>query len=538
MPEKDTRSGPRQPKQYVTDADRATYRKEAEMEYRNIQSASEAEKALNKITNPNIGARGLRWFLEKLGELVNLAKVVVLSVFLGRQETSKRISAGNMEVEKQKQKDEAKKEIKTEVLKEKITQLSKEDKDQSKDAEKDAEKAETVEAPKKNAEPDLRKDESIEKTQFAMQVEHVSEVYKHGLTEFLETQTGLEHGKIAIGNFKDAEEKNWIQAQLTMSTGKILNVLIDERGQWKLPDETKADKSVQALAGEIRKAVTYYTGIVYDQIKDPEYNQVTRDVQKEDGSIVKEPLIGENFNRIPTGVSIPPKQVEKILNTMFEKGGIHKNRDFSIPLIYERIGDVVNVKRYPSDQHPLSVTKDNIAEMSERISRQAQKMIDNIHSSFQVSENRLQPFMEAADKAVEKQLEHDIRYSVRENLNQVMNQQLENQKTVQEQAAEHPIPEPQIDAAVKQTAPEMPAAEPQRAETEPIQENRDQETVDNWVNIPDDVPAVSELDDDGRITPYEREMIEQEAAEIISHSFEPDQPCYQGPVEEDPDLGT
>ena len=172
-----------------------------------------------------------------------------------------------------------------------------------------------------------------------MQVEHVSEVYKHGLTEFLETQTGLEHGEIAIGNFKDAEEKNWIQAQLTMSTGKILNVLIDERGQWKLPDETKADKSVQALAGEIRKAVTYYTGIVYDQIKDPEYNQVTRDVQKEDGSIVKEPLIGENFNRIPTGVSIPPKQVEKILNTMFEKGGIHKNRDFSIPLIYERIGD-------------------------------------------------------------------------------------------------------------------------------------------------------------------------------------------------------
>ena len=84
----------------------------------------------------------------------------------------------------------------------------------------------------------------------------------------------------------------------------------------------------------------------------------------------------------------------------------------------------------------------------------------------------------------------------------------------------------------------MPAAEPQRAEKEPIQENRDQETVDNWVNIPDDVPAVSELDDDGRITPYEREMIEQEAAEIISHSFEPDQPCYQGPVEEDPDLGT
>lgn len=100
MPEKDTRSGARQPKQYVTDADRATYRKEAEMEYRNIQSASEAEKALNKITNPNIGARGLRWFLEKLGELANLAKVVVLSVFLGRQETSKRINAGNMEVEK------------------------------------------------------------------------------------------------------------------------------------------------------------------------------------------------------------------------------------------------------------------------------------------------------------------------------------------------------------------------------------------------------------------------------------------------------
>ena len=277
--------------------------------------------------------------------------------------------------------------------------------------------------------------------------------------------------------------------------------------------------------------------VVYDQIKDPEYNQVTRDVQKEGGSIVKEPLIGENFNRIPTGVSIPPKQVEETLNTLFEKGGMRRNRDFSIPLIYERSGDTITVKRYPSDQHPLTVTKDNIAEMSERISRQAQKMIDNIHGSFQVNENRLQPFMEAADKAIEKQLERDIRNSMRENLNQVMDHQLENQKTVQEQAAEHPILESQIDAEVTQTTPGMPTAEPQHTETEPVQENGDQETADNWVIIPDDVPAVSELDEDGRITPYEREMIEQEAAEIISHSFEPDQPCCQGPAEEDPDLG-
>ena len=56
MPEKDTRSGARQPKQYVTDADRATYRKEAEMEYRNIQSASEAEKALRSQTRTSVPA--------------------------------------------------------------------------------------------------------------------------------------------------------------------------------------------------------------------------------------------------------------------------------------------------------------------------------------------------------------------------------------------------------------------------------------------------------------------------------------------------
>ena len=99
------------------------------------------------------------------------------------------------------------------------------------------------------------------------------------------------------------------------------------------------------------------------------------------------------------------------------------------------------------------------------------------------------------------------------------------------------ILESQIDAEVTQTTPGMPTAEPQHTETEPVQENGDQETADNWVIIPDDVPAVSELDEDGRITPYEREMIEQEAAEIISHSFEPDQPCCQGPAEEDPDLG-
>lgn len=52
MPEKDTRSGARQPKQYVTDADRATYRKEAEMEYRNIQSASRGRKSFKQDHKP------------------------------------------------------------------------------------------------------------------------------------------------------------------------------------------------------------------------------------------------------------------------------------------------------------------------------------------------------------------------------------------------------------------------------------------------------------------------------------------------------
>lgn len=108
---------------FVSDADREKMRKDAEYEYRNVTGKEDVEKALNKIEHPNSGIEALKWLLDQIGKLINFAKVITMSVFLGRQETNKRINVGNLEAEKEKQMNQAKKEAKIEVLQEKIQAL-------------------------------------------------------------------------------------------------------------------------------------------------------------------------------------------------------------------------------------------------------------------------------------------------------------------------------------------------------------------------------------------------------------------------------
>lgn len=718
MAESNGRYGPRQ---YVSDKDRESYRKEAEAEYRNF-NLDQLEKALDKSTNPGWATRGIKGVWEFLKGVANFIKVITLSVFLGRQETAKRINQGNLESEKQKQQNEAKKEIREEVLKEKIEQLNKgeqikdvqtkskeetqkiykeqvnnltdlykeglekhlqeklgemspfgnikveteKDKDgksyisiefynaatkngdqisavfnssvyldenfnaspreqvtgginvknltaeeieQLKNAieeytqdiydptkepkkeeikddpeqgtedkkkdEKDVEK-ENENKDKKEIEPDLTKDYSIEKTQFDMQLEHMSDSYQQGLTQFLGKQMGIEQENIGVINYKDQKGKDWIQINVITPNSAAFTVCVDREGKWRVPSnynkDKNLDKDIQAFAGEIRKATMYYTGKIYDQIKDPEYNHVTRDVQAKDGKIEKEPLIGETFNKIPTGISISEKRVEEILNKLFEKGGISKNQIFAVPITFERKGDVINVKSYGNDKEPLVVHKEDITGMSKIIAEKMQGQIENTYESFEKNEHKLQAYMEAADKAFEKNFEETLKKEMIKNIEkqietakqekenekdhsneQKPEQQLDTADTKKEQENTNDVPDKKEEVPDKsdnmqdnsdpEKTPDGSNETPKNNESEKLeqqeQQNEEQEEETEYEGMDETDTPISQLNEDGEIQ-SEFDRYSEEAAKVDRNSrtdfINPDYENPQ-PVQDDQERG-
>lgn len=524
------RSPQRSEKQYVTEEDRTRFRKEAELEYKDIDSVGKADRALSRLTNPSLPARGLNWLFEKIGNLVNFAKVVVLSVFLGRQETSKRIYVGNLEAEKQKQKDQAKKEIKTQVLQEKLEQCKEEEERKKEElAEKVQKKLNGIKF-KENF--DNTKDYSITKTQFAMQVEHASDYYKKGLAEFLGKQLGIDPKDIVIGNDKDAKGQDRMNVLVTLSTGKALQIQIDEYGQWSLPNEPDKSMELQALAGEIRKGIMFYTASEYDQTQDAEYNHITRDVTKEDGTVKKEPLIGKDFNKIPTGIMISRERIEATLHALFEKGGVIKNKDFSIPLVYERKDDTIVVKLGSKDKSPLLVTKDNIQEMIDKILERAEKYIDLSQAKFALNEEYLKSFLEEAEKVSEKELSAEMKKVLGQQFDQIF-QRGENELDRKREPEPEKMPEREA-IPEPETVPEPDSTETGTSNADtgvhPEQQPEKTEEQDQTVwRDPDEEffspfePAfagvVSELSDDGTIPEHGNFP-----AENVERSFSPEIP--------------
>lgn len=507
MAETNQRSGqePRQPRQYVTDADRSRFTTEAVEECKNIKSVEEAEKRLKKITNPAPASLGLRWLFDKLGGFVNMVKVVVFSVFLGRRETSRRINAGTMTAEKNQQLADAKRDIRVQVLKAKI---------------QEAEEQAII-----NKTP-------VTITQFGLQLQHMSEQYRTGLTAFIAEQLGIDAFKIMIHNDMDEKGRGVIAVDFPLTTGKFMSVQVNENGQWMIPNAEKPSRDLQALAGEIRKGVIYYTKSDYDMTKDPEYNRICRELTRPDGTVFKDSLTPD---RIPSGIAVSPKRVEEILNNLFEKGGQTKNRDFSALFTYSRKGDTITVEFGKTSNSPYIVTRENIKEMADKISKQSERYIGIVTQKFAVRGNTLKEYLAIINQTAEKELLADMSKALSQNLDQAF----ENARNISP-AIE--VPEPAKVAPTVPDIPEVPIVkqDPDIPEISEIESGSD---YDAYLGE-DHGGMISELNDDGSL-PYDpdREAREAEAEEICSrstsYSLEP--PTIPDPSRNDkmdePDLG-
>lgn len=269
----------------VTTEMKIQYYADAERRYRMMP-----EERLKKEYNQLIrGKTPWEWLRERMGSFINMVKIAALSVFLGRQETARRIQAGNRETEFEKLKEEAKKDTKINVLEEKLEISPKRQEDKSKDTsdEKKVEqnKTDTIKKGHEqansqeqvNAQEALTKEPVVkeekdpshleqERTQgisiFAEQVECVTDKYKEGLHKYLEAQMGINGAFINIDNVIN-KDKSFLRISfdsiaLPEKSELEKGVTIDKKGNYL--EQTK-------VAGDIAKAVLYYTTEVHRESK-------------------------------------------------------------------------------------------------------------------------------------------------------------------------------------------------------------------------------------------------------------------------------
>lgn len=269
----------------VTKEMKIKYYADAERGYRSMPK-EKLQKEYNQLVR---GKTPWEWLKERMGSFVNMVKIAALSVFLGRQETVRRIQTGNRDAEFEKLKEEAKKDAKIYVLEEKLETLPKRQEDKSKETsdEKKEEqgKGETIKEghEQANSEEQLKNREYLtkepaaeeekrpsqseqERTQgisiFAEQVECATDKYKEGLQKYLEAQTGINGAFINIDNATD-KDKSFLRISfdsIPLSENSELEkgVTIDKKGNCL--EQTK-------IASNITKAVLYYTAEVHRESK-------------------------------------------------------------------------------------------------------------------------------------------------------------------------------------------------------------------------------------------------------------------------------
>ena len=93
-------------KPQITDEMKRQYKEHAAIKYHNATKEA-LEKEQEKLER---GAGIFGWIREQFSSLVNMMKIAALSIFLGRQETAKRLSISSRQDELEKLKAEAWKE--------------------------------------------------------------------------------------------------------------------------------------------------------------------------------------------------------------------------------------------------------------------------------------------------------------------------------------------------------------------------------------------------------------------------------------------
>ena len=267
----------------ITAEMKARYYADAERQYRTMPE-EKLQKEYNKMIR---GKTPWEWLKERVGSFVNMVKIAALSVFLGRQETARRIQSGNREADFEELKNEAKKEIKIAVLENKLNTLQqeREDKEQvsreTPEEERQEEKLkEEQESNEKNPETPEQEDLEHKNTQatqqekqplsektgsisiFAEQIECVTDKFQDGLKKYLEEQTGINTDFIHIRNITDQDHSylrvSFDSIAFAYNSELAQGITITKNGNCL--EETEAAKA-------ITKSVLYYTTEEYRESK-------------------------------------------------------------------------------------------------------------------------------------------------------------------------------------------------------------------------------------------------------------------------------
>lgn len=265
----------------VTSEMKMRYHVDAERRYRTM-SEDKLQKEYKQLI---LKKTPWEWFKERVASFVNMVKIAALSIFIGRQETARRIQFGNREEEFEKLKNEVQRDAKITVLEEKLETLQRMKEDKSKES-SDVEKKESDRNGKAkdgqependqeqdNAQDDTTKDSGAEASLpqhentksvsiFAEQIENASDKYKEGLRKYLETQMGINGAFINIENVIDKENSflriSFDAIALPENSELLKGMTIDKKGNSL--EQTKT-------ASEITKAVLYYTTEIYRDSK-------------------------------------------------------------------------------------------------------------------------------------------------------------------------------------------------------------------------------------------------------------------------------
>lgn len=276
MPEKSHKKTYNAPE--VTPEMKIKYYTDAERQYR----AMPVEKLKMEYDRMIKEKTPWEWLKERVGSFVNMVKIAALSVFLGRQETARRIQSGNREAEFEKLKNEAKKEAKINVLEDKLKELEKEKEDKGKGGPEET----GEEIPKEERDQGIEKPEAPEQEEpeespqhseqgeqplperagsvsiFAEQIECMTDKFHDGLKKHLEEQTGINADFIHVNNITDQDHSylhiSFDSIAFADNAGLAQGITITKRGSCL--EETDAAKA-------ITKSVLYYTADGYRESK-------------------------------------------------------------------------------------------------------------------------------------------------------------------------------------------------------------------------------------------------------------------------------
>lgn len=461
----------------ISDLQKAQFRQEALRMYAALDTQEKIDRALKPLVNPSPLSRLWTWTRTRIGSFINMLKVTAMSVLLGRAATDKRLNEGNWNAEKQERIAEAKKEAKIQVLYEKKAAFEKGVPEAEKtqdnsgqtqhgpDTEKDSLSGQEKSMEKEafNEQPQNRvKLMKPNETVLSLQIAQMTELYRKGLTELLQRESGLSANSVQVTNAMAEKGKPCIQITMELSSGITIQARIDEHGRY-LGNTKEMTMEEKRLCGDIRKMLLYYTAQEYKPSKDKEiYN---RTGYERDGRILR--ATEHNKNTLRPGTTLTRQDFMQAFQAANERGYVNCF-DF---------GHVLNMKR---ENGKLSISIDgNTVDLSH--ANDHKDGADILHEVYSAK------------------IKED--YAAIESGAYTLDQSIELYKNTYEQ--EHSPEQAEIPNETGQDA-----TREQKDDLDPVQaaETGNQSPPNNFQEVPDyagygfdDFPAITPLDENGRL---------------------------------------